>query len=90
MILRGNMVEGVQTHVSSVRKGDEDENALHKDDDCLGQTRELTDDAFTVTLCKTGLKECSRSYINGNTYKKEITQVGYLAKNGYFIILYES
>lgn len=61
-----------------MREGDED--ALHEDEDCLGQTRELTDDAFAVTLRKIWLEEISRSHINGNTYKDEIPQVGYLEK----------
>jgi len=32
----GNTVDGVQTHLSSVREGDREDDALREDDDCPG------------------------------------------------------
>jgi len=40
------------------------------------QTRESTDDAFTVALCKMGLEESSRSHSNGNTYEEKFSRSG--------------
>ena len=52
------------------------------------QTKESTDDDFTVVLCKIGLEESSRGNINGNIYKEQVLEVGYL-ENSDFIILYQ-
>jgi len=52
------------------------------------QTGKSTD-AFAVARCKIGLEKSSRSNINGDTYRQQVLEVGYLEKNSDFIILYQ-
>ena len=53
------------------------------------QTRESTDDTFAAVLGKMGLEKISRGHIKGNTYKGEVLEVGYLEKDGEFVILHQ-
>lgn len=53
------------------------------------RTRESTDNAFAVSLCKLVLEESSRGRINKITYTEGILQVKYLEKDGNFIFLYQ-